>query len=180
MDIFFRRIIRAMRLEPGLYEEVEADRDATGQAAGVVVLSSIVSGIGYGGHLGIKTIFFGTLGALVGWMAWAVITYFVGTKILPSPQTRSDPGELLRTLGFAHSPAFLNIFGIIPLLGWLVRVIIFFWILFAWVIAVRQALDYTSTGRAVGVCVIGWLIYIVIAWLLTLFFGGVPLASQVL
>jgi predicted MFS family arabinose efflux permease len=39
------------------------------------------------------------------------------------------------------------------------------------VVAVRQALDYKSTARAVAVCVLGWALAIGIAVALGLFFG---------
>ena len=42
------RMIRAAKLDVSLYEEVEADTGATGQAMLVVVLSSLAAGIGIG------------------------------------------------------------------------------------------------------------------------------------
>lgn len=158
MSSFGNRLVRAMKLDSSLYEEVEADRTAGGQAAAVVIMASIAGGIGAEGLAGIQGIFFVSLGALGGWLIWAFTTYIVGTRLLAEPGTRSSPGELLRTLGFAHSPGLLNIFGVIPLLGGLVRLAVAVWLLIAWVVAVRQALDYTSTMRAVGVCVVGWIL----------------------
>ena len=40
------RMIRAAKLDVHLYEEVEADQAAMGQAMGVVILSSAAAGIG--------------------------------------------------------------------------------------------------------------------------------------
>ncbi len=173
MNKFANRVIRAMRLESSLYEEVEADRTATGQAMAVVILASIAGGIGTGGIVGLRGVLSLTLAALGGWVVWALITYIVGTKILPTAQTRSNPGELLRTLGFANSPGLLSIFGLIPVLGGLVKLVVPIWILVAWVIAVRQALDYTSTGRAIAVCLIGWLLYVLIIVFVSGLLGGI-------
>jgi len=173
MNKFANRVIRAMRLESDLYEEVEADRTATGQAMAVVILASIAGGIGSGGLASLQGVFFGAIAALSGWVIWAFVTYIVGTKILPTPQTRSNPGELLRTLGFANSPGLLSIFGLIPILGGLVKVVVPIWILVAWVIAVRQALDYTSTGRAIAVCLLGWLLYVLIIVFVSGLLGGI-------
>jgi len=173
MNKFADRVIRAMRLESDLYEEVEADRTATGQAMAVVILASIAGGIGSGSFAGLQWVFFGALAALGGWVVWALVTYIVGTKILPTPQTSSNPGELLRTLGFANSPGLLSIFGLIPVLGGLVKLVVPIWILVAWVIAVRQALDYTSTGRAIAVCLIGWLLYVLIVTVVYVLLGGI-------
>ena len=90
------RMIGASKLDVDLYEEVEADKTATGQAMGVVVLSSLAAGIGSIGRGGLGIgILFGTIAALIGWYVWAYITYFVGTKLLPEPQTKADHGELL-------------------------------------------------------------------------------------
>ena len=105
------------------------------------------------------------IAALIGWFIWAFVTYFVGTKILPEPQTKADYGELLRTIGFSSSPGVLRILGVIPLLDIIINVACGIWMLVAMVIAVRQALDYNSTWRAVGVCVIGWIIQIILFWI---------------
>ena len=155
------RIIRAAKLDSQLYEEVEADRDATGQAMAVVVMSAVAAGIGLGSG-GLLGIVGGTIVALVGWCIWAFLTYFIGTRLLPEPQTKADYGELLRTIGFASAPGLIRVFGVIPGFGAILFSVAGIWMLVATVIAVRQALDYTSTPRAVGVCLIGWLVQLVI------------------
>lgn len=154
------RMIGAARLDVNTFEEVEADVNATPQAMIVVVLASLAAGIG-SFRQGVLAIILVIIASLIGWFIWAGVTYLVGTKILPEPQTKTDMGELLRTIGFASSPGVLRVLGIIPVVGALINFAIAIWMLVAFVIAVRQALDYTSTGRAVGVCIIGWLIYMV-------------------
>jgi hypothetical protein len=169
---FQNRIIRAVRLDSNLYEEVEADKGAMWQAMAVVVLSSIAAGIGFyktGGFNGIIT---GTMASLISWYVWAYLTYFIGTKFLPEEQTQSDLGELLRTTGFSSSPGLFRIFYFIPGVGVLVYLISSLWMLVAMIIAVRQALDYNSTLRAVGVCVIGYVIQLFVLVLIVSFFGG--------
>ena len=156
------RMIRAAKLDVHLYEEVEADTGAMGQAMTVVVLSSVAAGIGSISAGGIFGVVVGTILALIGWYIWAYLTYFIGTKIFPEPQTKADHGELLRTIGFSSSPGLIRVLGFIPVLGRLIRFAALIWMLVAMVIAVRQALDYKSTWRAVGVCAIGWVIQMVI------------------
>jgi hypothetical protein len=157
---FVERMIGAARLNTNTYEEVEADPGATGQALGVVVLASVASGIGMG--QGLRGLVIGTVLSLIGWAIWAWLIYFIGTRWLPEPDTNADAGQLLRTVGFAMSPGVLRVLGIVPLLGELVFVVTAIWTLIAMVVAVRQALDYRSTGRAVGVCIIGWLVQLAI------------------
>ena len=174
MSPFVDRMIRAAKLDVHLYEEVEADKKALGQAMGVVVLSSVAGGVGLGEAGGVEGIVLGTIGALVGWFIWAFLTYFIGTKLLPEPQTRADYGELLWTIGFSSSPGLIRVLGIIPAFTSVVFFIAGIWMLVAMVIAVRQALDYHSTLRAVGVCVIGWLVQAVIVGLVLAMVGGLP------
>ncbi len=167
------RIIRAAKLDVNLYEEVEADKGAMGQAMGVVVLSSIAAGVGSLAKGGISGILIGTIIALIGWYVWAYLTYFIGTKFLAEPQTKADHGELLRTIGFSSSPGLIRVLGIIPGVGGVIFLAASIWMLVAMVIAVRQALDYTSTLRAVGVCVIGWIIQMLLFVLLFSILGSV-------
>ena len=155
------RMIGAAKLDVATYEEVENDTTAMGQAMLVVVLSSVAAGIGTIGMLGIRGLVIGTIVAIVGWFLWAGLTFLIGTKLLPEPQTQADFGQLLRSIGFSASPGVLRILGIIPILGWLISLAASIWMLVAMVIAVRQALDYKSTGRAVGVCLIGFVVYLV-------------------
>ena len=167
MKSFKDRMLGAAMLDVDTYEEVEHDQTATGQAMGVVIISSLAAGIGSVGD-GASGLIAGTIGALVGWFIWAALTFLIGTKVLPEPQTKADLGELLRTIGFSASPGVLRIFGMIPVLGVLIALAASVWMLVAMVVAVRQALDYRSTGRAVGVCVIGWVVQLAIFFTLSL------------
>ncbi len=172
MSVFINRIIRAAKLDPLLYEEVEADKGAMFQAMGVVILSSVAAGVGSIASGKITVVLLGTISALIGWYIWAYLTYFIGTKLLPEPQTKSDPGELLRTIGFSSSPGLIRIFAFIPQLAGFIFWVAAIWMLVAMVIAIRQALDYQSTFRAVGVCLIGWVIQVAVIVLFLAVFGS--------
>lgn len=165
-------MLRAAKLDVQLYEEVEADAGAMAQAMTIVVISSIAAGIGSIHTGGSLSILWGTLSALAGWYIWAYVTYLIGTKVLPESGTHADHGQLLRTLGFSSSPGIIRVLGIIPGLSALVFFIASIWMLIAMIVAVRQALDYESTGRAIGVCLIGWLIQVIILALVLVMTGG--------
>ena len=172
MTDFKNRMLRAAKLDVSLYEEVEADKGATTQAMVVVMLSSVAAGIGSVGSGGVGGIVFGTVAALVGWYVWAYLTYFIGTRFLPEADTDADHGELLRTIGFSSAPGLIRVAGIIPGLGTVVFSVAGIWMLAAMVIGVRQALDYKSTLRAFGVCLIGWVIQALILVIVFAIFGG--------
>jgi len=108
---------------------------------------------------------------LAAWYIWAFLTYFIGTRLLPESQTEADMGQLLRTIGFSSSPGLLRILGILPGLTGIVFLGCAVWMLVAMVIAVRQALDYHGTGRAIAVCLIGWVVQVVIIGLVMMFLG---------
>ena len=176
------RMIRAAKLEVNLYEEVEADSTATSQALIAVIVVSLATGIG-AGIAGIATMgglgfFWGLLtglaASLVGWLIWSYLAYILGTRIFKGPETSATWGELLRTIGFAHSPGVLRIFSFIPVIGGIIAFGASIWFLIASVIAVRQALDF-STGRAIGTCIVGWLIYMVLLLLVYLLLGATAL-----
>jgi hypothetical protein len=160
--LFRDRVWRAAKLDNQLYEEVEADRGALGQAMLVVVLSSVAAGLGGVTEAGLVGLLVGTVAALAGWYIWAWLVYLIGTRWFPEPQTQADAGELLRTIGFSSAPGLIRILGVVPGLAILVNVVASIWMLIAMVIAVRTALDYRSTWRAIGVCVIGWFIQTVV------------------
>jgi Yip1 domain len=153
---FVERMVGAAKLSSAAYEDVEADKGAMGQALAVVVLSSLAAGIGAGA--GVRGLVVGTVASLIGWLVWAFLIYLIGARWLAEPGTQSDTGELMRTIGFATAPGLLRVIGIVPFLTAIVFTIAAFWMLATMVVAVRQALDYKSTWRAVGVCLLGWIV----------------------
>ena len=160
-SIFVNRIIRACKLDTTLYEEVEADKSATLQAALVVVLSSLAAGVG-ALSLGASNFLMAPILSLISWYIWAYLIYLIGTKFFPEPNTKADHGQLLRTIGFSSAPGLIRIFGFTPELMSITFIGAGIWMLVAMVIAVRQALDYECTWRAIGVVLIGFLVQAIV------------------
>jgi len=156
------RMIGAARLDARIFEEVEGDTSATRQALSVVLLVALATGIASMGTIGLVGLLAGVVVAVAGWAIWAWIVYFIGTKILPEHETHADWGQLARTLGFAQSPGVLRVFGVVPGVGGIIFLVVSVWMLVSMVIAVRQALDYTSTLRAIGVVLIGFIPYVIL------------------
>tara|TARA_Y100001970_G_scaffold262675_1_gene347208 strand:- start:774 stop:1295 length:522 start_codon:yes stop_codon:yes gene_type:complete len=156
VNIFINRIFRAIKIDIDLYEEVEKDKSATIQAGAVVVLSSLAAGVG-ALQLGVSNFLVAPLISLLSWYVWAYVIYFVGVKLLPENSTKSNHGELLRTIGFSSAPGIIRIFGVTPDLMTVTFIGSAFWMLACMVVAVKSALDYNSLWRAFGVVVIAWL-----------------------
>jgi hypothetical protein len=173
MATFVKRVIGTALLNGQAYEDVESDRSATVQALAVVVLSSLAAGIGAAGPLDARPMALAALSllALAMWVVWALLTTQIGVRLLPSPRTHADVGELLRTTGFATAPGILRIAGVIPGLTALVFLVSMGWMLMAMIVAVRQALDYTSTTQAFLVCAMGFLLALGFAFVIGIIFA---------
>jgi hypothetical protein len=148
------RMRGAAALDPATYEDVEHDPSATVQAAVVVGLTAAAQAIAVSQN-GRASIVGAVAAALVGWLIWAGIAYLIGVRVFGGTATW---GELLRTLGFAQSPNVLAVFALLPLVGWFVEAALFFWILVAAIVAIRQALD-VGTARAILTAALGWLLF---------------------
>ena len=171
MTTFTHRVLGAALLDARVYEEVEADSRATPQAVALVLLVGVSGGIGLRGVGAVQHLVVGVITALVGWMAWATLTCLIGTRLLPEPQTQADVGQLLRTLAFSSAPGVVCALGVIPFLGSPIYAVASVWMLVAMIVAVRQALDYTTIGRAVAVCVVGWMLSLVFAAIIAIVFA---------
>ena len=169
---YVNRIIRACKLDVSLYEEVEADKSATLQAASVVVLSSIAAGIG-AISLGASNFLMAPLLSLVSWYIWAYLIYLIGAKLFPEPTTKSDHGELLRTIGFSSAPGLIRVFGVTPDLMTVTFIGSAFWMLACMVVAVKSALDYESLWKALGVVIVAWLFQAFFLFLVIVLFKGI-------
>lgn len=172
---FWRRVFGAALFDAATYEEVEADATATPQALAVVVLSSLAAGIGAQGAnaAGSPLAFFAMTSALalMAWAAFALVTFQIGARLLATPDTRGDVGELLRTLGFAASPGLVQVLGVVPGLTVPIFAVAVVWTLAATILAIKQALDFQTTARAVAVCVFAWALSLTVALAIGLLFG---------
>ena len=171
-SLFINRIFRAIKIDLDLYEEVEADKKATLQAGMVVVLSSLAAGIG-AIQLGASNLILAPILSLLSWYVWSYIIFFVGVKLFPDPQTKSNHGELLRTIGFSTAPGLIRIFGFTPELMTVTFIGSAFWMLACMVVAVKSALDYESLWKALGVVIVAWLFQAFFLFLVLVLFKGI-------
>jgi hypothetical protein len=169
---FGDRIVGAMKLDISIFEEIERDTTAMGQAIGVIVIAAVASAIGAGRGYAVLTLPTTALASLIGYLAWAVAIFLIGTKLMPEPATKADFNETFRVVGFSAAPGLFSILGILPVLGYAVRFVVLIWMIAAMVVAVRQVLDYSTTAKAVIVCLIGFAAFVVINTLLAVSMMG--------
>jgi hypothetical protein len=173
MAVFGYRILGAAFFDGGVYEGIEADRSATLQAMATVLLASAAAGIGAAGWRGPDPIALLVVAglALVAWLAWAILMFQIGGRLMPGPNTRTSPGELMRTIGFAAAPGLLQVFAVFPRMTAPVFIVAWIWMFAATVTAVRHALDYDSTVRTLVVCGLAAGLSIAMALVLGALFG---------
>ena len=158
---FTDRMIGAATLDVATFEEVEKDRAATLQAAGVVALvTAAQAGTALGaGPIGMAT---AAGSQLLGVALWCGITFLIGTRFFGGTAT---VGEVFRAVGFAFSPQILILLALLPLLGDFVGAVLSpvltLWVLVAVVVGVRQSLD-VSTIRAVFASILGAVAYLLL------------------
>ena len=171
INLFLNRVFRAIKIDIDLFEEVEKEK-ATFQAGAVVVLSSLAAGVG-SIHLGVSNFLIAPALSLLSWYVWAYIIYFVGVKLFGDNKTKSNHGELLRTIGFSSAPGLIRVFGITPELMTVTFIGSAFWMLACMVVAIKSALDYDSLWKAFGVVVVSWLVQAFFLFLLLILFKGI-------
>jgi hypothetical protein len=167
MSSFHQRVIGAVSLNAATFEEVEHDAGATVQAGIIVAVASLTTSVGwYFGIGSAEWILRGALHALAAWVVGALALWQIGTRLLPGQKTEADLGQLLRTVGFAQAPGLFGILAVIPLLGLFVPFLVSLWVIAATFVAVRQALDYDDTFRAILVCLLAWIVSVIVFMLL--------------
>ena len=171
INLFLNRVFRAIKIDIELFEEVEKDKKATLQAGLVVVLSSLAAGVG-SLDLGASNFLIAPALSLLSWYVWAYIIYFVGVKLFGDRKTKSNHGELLRTIGFSSAPGLIRVFGVTPELMTVTFIGSAFWMLACMVVAVKSALDYDSLLKAFGVVVVSWLFQAFFLFLIIVLFKG--------
>ena len=163
---FGDRVVGAMKLDPNAFEDVERDPTAIGQSVGVIMLAAVAYGIGNLYYGGFRGILYGACTSVIGFLVWSLIVWVVGTKVMPEPNTKADFAETFRVLGFSAAPGLASVITFIPILGWLLMLLIWLWQIAAMVIAVRQVLDYSTTGKAIVVVIVGWIVNIILTVLI--------------
>lgn len=165
------RLRGALMLDARTYRDVEQDTNANGQAALTVVLAALAAGIGaILGRDFIPNLLGTAISSLVQWVIFSFVAYFVGSSLFSSGDTSVTPGQVLRTIGFAQAPKILLVLGIVPILGWIVGLVVFFWFLAAAIVALREAFEF-DTGRAIGTGLVAMVAILIIDIVLSIFFG---------
>jgi hypothetical protein len=162
MADFTGRMIGAMQADVKILEEIEADPGALTQAVTVIAIAGVSALIGNILRGGLLVGIFALITSLLGYAVFALLVTLIGTRLMPDPDTKADFSETFRTVGFAAAPGVLHFLVIIPYLGQPIGLLIVIWNLVIGVVAVQAVLDYSSTAKAIIVCVLAAFAYAVL------------------
>jgi len=171
----WERVKRVLYLESEVFPEIELDPKATGQAAIVVIVASILSGIGtgFGANSFVSGFLASLLFTIVSWYLWAAVTLFIGTRIYDG---QANMGEMLRVIGYAQAPRAFNFFAFIPIVGWVIPLLTLFWVLAASFMAIREGLDI-EVGPTIVTVAVSFILVLIGQGIINIFFLGVGLAT---
>ncbi len=165
------RMIGVARLDPQTYRDIEHDTNATPQALIVVVLAAVAAAIGaIGGEGGQAGIVAQALMAVISWIVFSVVAFYVGSTLFATAQTEVSLGQVLRLVGFAQAPKLLGALAFIPLLGWIAGLVAAIWFIVVAVFALREAFEF-QTDRAIGTAVVSGIVMIAVALAVALVLG---------
>jgi hypothetical protein len=162
------RMIGALQADVKTLNEIEADPGAVAQAATVIVIAGVASLIGNFFRAGVTAGILGLISSLLGYALFSFLVYIIGTRLMPEPATKATFAEAFGVIGFSASPGIFSIFALIPFLGPLISLVLAIWSLVIAVVAVREVLDYSNTGRAIIVCLIAAVICWIVLFILLL------------
>jgi hypothetical protein len=160
------RMVGAMKVDVATLTEIENDPAAFGQAITVIVIAGVAALIGNIFRNGILLGLWGLISSIVSYLLFSLFVYLIGVKVMPEPSTKADFNQTFRVVGFAASPGVLNILAIVPVLGPLISLLIGIWGLVIGVIAVREVLDYSNTGRAIIVALVAGIACMIVVFIL--------------
>lgn len=106
----------------------------------------------------------GLVGAILSWLVWSVLTYFVGSKLFGAT---TDMSEMMRVIGFAQAPRLLSLLGFIPCLGGILSLVGWLWSLMASFIGIREGLDL-DTGKTALTIIIAFIGAVIVSFLVGL------------
>jgi hypothetical protein len=167
------RMIGAIQADVKTFTEIEADPNAMGQAITVIVIAGVATLVGNIFRRGVIGGIVGLIVSIASYALFSLLVFVIGTKLMPEPTTKADFNETFRTIGFAAAPGVFNVLAIVPFVGVLVGFVTAIWSLVIGVIAVREVLDYSNTGRAIIVALIAGVTCWIIVFILLLPFLAV-------
>lgn len=158
MKLLFSRMIRAIRLDQSLFDEVISDPKTQGHSYWVVAILAMATGYGMFSRAGSMAVNIGLAVTFLSWYVWAFTVYFAGTRMFHAEPSRIDRKTVLRVMAFASAPGVLRILGVIPNMALIVFLCTSAWIIVAGAAGIKLIFKMERMGKAILLCTATWLV----------------------
>lgn len=173
------RVMRLARLDTTVFEEVRDDQSETIPAIIVAAVSTLIAGLGGflwlviddggfngisidGGDAFLKTFLLGSIFAIVLWLVWVAVAFFVLVQVFREP---ADIQSLFRTMGYGAIPLAGTILMFVPAISFGIA-LLFMVMFFVMQVYAVQAATGTTADRALLASGAGFAVYAIILALL--------------
>lgn len=172
MNILFARMLRVIKLDSSLFEEIIDDSTSQSQYAWVVAILAMATGFGMFSQAGATAVNICLVTTFLSWYFWAFSVYFIGTYMFREVESKTDRKTIMRVMGFANAPGALRLLGVVPQTAPVVFLVTTIWMIAASVTGVKQAMHIRENSKVVVLCAGTWLLsFLVQVLLLILFFS---------
>jgi len=172
---FIFRMVRAAKLDVKFDEGKEDYKVNNLQACLCVILTSLATSTGFGiawifkwaGLWSIWVLLIILIYSIFAWLLFSFFTYFIGNRLIKSPDNKVTFGELSRTIGFSASPGVFGFFVFIPTVGVFIWLGATIWALISGVVLVKNKMNFSPT-RAVITSFTSWLVCLIFVFVITI------------
>ena len=158
MKLLFSRMLRVIRLDITIFEEVITDPKTQGHGYWIVAILAMATGYGMFSRAGGTAVNIGLAVTFFSWYVWAFTVYFAGTRMFQAEPSRIDRKTVLRVMAFACAPGVLRIFGVIPKMTLIIFLITSAWIIFIGANGIKHIFKLEKMGPALLLCTATWLV----------------------
>ena len=152
-------ILSVIKLEKGFFQEIKNSERVFTDAVAVIVIYSLATGVGNMGRMGFFGFFPAALGALVMFLVWVFVIYFILGKSAGDSSLKMD---FLKIAGFCSAPGIIKILGIIHSLYWPALIISNILMMLSLAQAAGEVLNIDNRPDLFKKTAFAWLIMIII------------------
>jgi hypothetical protein len=158
------RMMRAVRADVSLYEEVEANPSYQQEGYTIVGIVAVVSAavsilFGLGDIVAaLIAAVVGLIFTFLGYFVWSFVIYFLGTRVFNGT---ADYPEMQRTLAYSYTPQIFSFVNVVPVVGPILGLVVSLWSAYLAFVAIRQGLDLDTTKAAITT-IVSWIVLAII------------------
>jgi cellulose synthase/poly-beta-1,6-N-acetylglucosamine synthase-like glycosyltransferase len=158
MKILFARMLRAIKLDQQLFEEIAADPSTQPQSVWAVAIFAMATSFGFFSAVGGTAVNIALITTMIAWYVWAFTIFYIGSRLFLEDRERAHRKTVMRVVAFAAAPGLIRLLGVIPQTSIVLMAVSSIWILVAAVLGLKKVFTQTATVKVAVVTVGAWLV----------------------